>query len=276
MRHRTRQGTCHKRERFFSQLRGRRPSITRDRDIRALLRFRCHTEFVSGPNAPVVPPEIILRDEEEACAYLPGRRARQPLRAPVRPLTGAEFDRRMDAGDRRAGPLLYNQTCPACAACEPIRVDVRAFAPSRSERRAHAKAAATVAVQLGPIEVDAERLALYRAHERGRHLDRDGRPPIDALGYGSAFAMSRVEGFEVRYTVDGRLAGVAITDRGARALSAVYTFWDPSHAALSLGTFSILTQLALARRWGLDWLYLGLAIPARGGPKAREVEARRG
>jgi len=40
----------------------------------------------------------------------------------------------------------------------------------------------------------------------------------------------------------------------------VYTFWDPTHAALSLGTFSILTQLALARRWGLDWLYLGLAI----------------
>ena len=64
----------------------------------------------------------------------------------------------------------------------------------------------------------------------------------------------------MRYVVADRLAGVAITDRGARALSAVYTFWDPSHAALSLGTFWILTQIALARRWGLDWLYLGLAI----------------
>ena len=72
--------------------------------------------------------------------------------------------------------------------------------------------------------------------------------------------MSCVEGFELRYLVAGRLAGVAITDRGARSLSAVYTFWDPAHAALSLGTFSILTQIALARRWGLDWLYLGLAI----------------
>jgi len=69
-----------------------------------------------------VPPEIVIRDEEEACAYLPGRRARQPLRAPVRALTGAEFDMRMEAGDRRAGPMLYNQACPACAAgqsCPP-------------------------------------------------------------------------------------------------------------------------------------------------------------
>jgi len=215
---------------------------------------------VSGKSLPVVPAELVIRDEEETCAYLPGRRARQPLRAPVRPLTGAEFDARLAAGDRRAGTLLYNQACPACAACEPIRVDVRAFAPSRSQRRAHAKAAAAVTVQLGPLEVDGARLALYRTHERGRGLDRDGRPPVDALDYESAFAMSCVEGFEVRYVVAGQLAGVAITDRGERALSAVYTFWDPAHAALSLGTFSILTQIALARRWGLDWLYLGLAI----------------
>ena len=215
---------------------------------------------MSEQRLPVVPPEILVRDEEEACVYLPGRRARQPLRAPVRLLNGAEFDARMAAGDRRAGPLLYNQACPACAACEPIRVDVHAFAPSRSQRRARAAAEAAVTVGVGPIEVDEMRLALYREHERGRGLDRDGRPPIDMMGYESAFAISCVDGFEVRYLVDGRLAGVAITDRGERALSAVYTFWDPAHAGLSLGTVSILTQIALARRWGLDWLYLGLAI----------------
>jgi arginine-tRNA-protein transferase len=209
---------------------------------------------------PVVPPEVVVHDEEEACVYLPGRRARQPLREPVRPLTGAEFDERLAGGDRRAGTLLYNQACPSCAACEALRVDVRAFEPSRSQRRAHAKADPAVTVQLGPIEVNDARIALYRAHERGRGLDRDGRPPIDALGYESIFAMSCVEGFELRYLVGGRLAGVAITDRGARALSAVYTFWDPAYAALSLGTYSILTQIALARRMGLDWLYLGLAI----------------
>jgi arginyl-tRNA--protein-N-Asp/Glu arginylyltransferase len=208
----------------------------------------------------VTPPEIVVHDAEEACVYLPGRQARQPLRQPIRPLTGAEFDARLAAGDRRAGTLLYNQSCPACSACEPLRIDVRAFAASRSQRRAQAKGDAAVTVRLGPIEVDDTRLRLYRTHERGRGLDRDARPPIDDIGYESFFATSCVEGFEVRYLVEGRLAGVAITDRGERSLSAVYTFWDPAHAALSLGTYSILTQIALARRTGLDWLYLGLAI----------------
>ncbi|HVV51786.1 MAG TPA: arginyltransferase [Polyangia bacterium] len=215
---------------------------------------------MSGRILAVTPPELVVRDAEEACVYLPGRRARQPLRQPLRRLTGAEFDARLAAGDRRAGTLLYNQACPSCAACEPVRVDVRAFAPSRSQRRARVKGDAAVTVELGPLEVDEARLALYRAHERGRGLDHGGRPPIDALEYESFFAESCVEGFELRYRVGGRLAGVAVTDRGARALSAVYTFWDPALAALSLGTYSILTQLALARRWDLDWLYLGLAI----------------
>jgi arginyl-tRNA--protein-N-Asp/Glu arginylyltransferase len=222
--------------------------------------LQIHTQPVSGRILVVTPPELVVRDEEEACVYLPGRRARQPLRQPLRRLTAAEFDARLAAGDRRAGTLLYNQACAACAACEAIRVDVRAFEPSRSQRRARAKGQAAVAVQLGPIEVDDARIALYRAHGRGRGLDRGGRPPLDSLEYESFFAMSCVEGFEVRYFVGGRLAGVAVTDRGARALSAVYTFWDPADAALSLGTFSILTQIALARAWGLDWLYLGLAI----------------
>lgn len=215
---------------------------------------------MAGRILPVTPREIVVHDQEEPCAYLPGRQARQPLRQPVRRLTPAELDARLEAGDRRAGTLLYNQACPTCAACEPLRVDVRTFVPSRAQRRAQAKGDAAVTVQVGPIEVDAARLALYQAHQRGRGLDRDGRPPIDALGYESFFAMSCAEGFEVRYFVEGHLAGLAITDRGERALSAVYTFWDPAHAALSLGTYSILTQLRLARTLDLDWVYLGLAI----------------
>jgi arginyl-tRNA--protein-N-Asp/Glu arginylyltransferase len=213
-----------------------------------------------APILAVTPPEIVIHDEEEACPYLPGRRARQPLRFPLRRLTTAELDLRLEAGDRRAGTMLYNQACPSCAACEALRVDVATFVPSRSQRRAQAKGDAAVTAVVGPIEVDDARIALYRAHHSGRGLERDGGPPIDAASYESYFATSCADGFEVRYTVAGKLAGVALIDRGARALSAVYTFWDPAHAALSLGTYSILTQIALTRQMSLDWLYLGLAI----------------
>src|SRR5215471_9364489 len=90
--------------------------------------------------------------------------SRQPLRLPLRGLTPAEFDQRLEAGDRRAGRLLYTQACPACTACEPIRVDVRAFTPSRSQRRAQARGDAHIEIRTGPLEVDERRIALYLKH----------------------------------------------------------------------------------------------------------------
>ncbi|HEX2656860.1 MAG TPA: arginyltransferase [Polyangia bacterium] len=207
----------------------------------------------------VIPPELVVHDEEDACPYLPDRRARRPLRQPLRRLNGAEFDQRLEAGDRRMGTLLYTQHCPTCVACEPIRIDVKAFAPTRAQRRAQAKGDLRIRAELGPLVVDEERVALYLKHERGRGLSHEGYA-IDAEGYRRFLVDSCVDGFEIRYTVDQQLAAVAVVDRGQRALSAVYTFWDPDHAALSLGTYSILSQLGLARAAGLDWLYLGLAI----------------
>jgi arginine-tRNA-protein transferase len=40
----------------------------------------------------------------------------------------------------------------------------------------------------------------------------------------------------------------------------VYTYFDPGHAHLSPGVFSILTQLELCKRWDLPHLYLGLYV----------------
>ncbi len=208
----------------------------------------------------VIPPELVVHDEEEACQYVAGRRARQPLRLPVRGLTPAEFDQRLEAGDRRAGRLLYTQACPACSACEPIRVDVRAFVPSRSQRRAQDKASAAVTTRIGPVEVDDRRVALYLEHLHKRGLARRADESIDAREYASAFVASCVGGFELRYFIGDEMVGLAVTDQGERSLSAVYTAWDPAYEALSLGTYSILTQIALARKAGLDWVYLGLTI----------------
>ena len=40
----------------------------------------------------------------------------------------------------------------------------------------------------------------------------------------------------------------------------MYTYFDPRCDKLSLGVFSILTQVELCRRLGLRYLYLGLYI----------------
>ena len=57
-----------------------------------------------------------------------------------------------------------------------------------------------------------------------------------------------------------RLLAVAVTDRLANALSAVYTFFDPALTDRSLGTLAILKQIEWARSLGLPHLYLGYWI----------------
>jgi arginine-tRNA-protein transferase len=61
------------------------------------------------------------------------------------------------------------------------------------------------------------------------------------------------------------LLAVAVTDLADDALSAVYTFYDPDHAARGLGTLGVLRQVEWARRDGRKHLYLGYWIA--GHPK---------
>jgi arginine-tRNA-protein transferase len=60
--------------------------------------------------------------------------------------------------------------------------------------------------------------------------------------------------------LDGRLAGVAVTDLLPHGLSAVYTFFDPDLSARAPGTFAVLAQVETARQLGLPFLYLGYWI----------------
>jgi arginine-tRNA-protein transferase len=208
---------------------------------------------------PTQPPELLVYDETSECNYLPGRDWRLPLRLPVRSLGRAELDVRLASGDRRQGRLLYRASCPSCQACEPIRIEVGRFAPSRTQRRIHRAGKRRIETDLGPLVVDDERVRLYNLHKHGRNLARDEHD-VSGEAYRLFLGESCCETFEMRYLVDERLIGVAIADRGAEALSAVYFYWDPAFAALSPGTFSILEQIELCRRWGMRWLYLGLYI----------------
>jgi arginine-tRNA-protein transferase len=203
-------------------------------------------------------PTFLAYDDLDSCSYLPGRTARLPLEYPLRQLSGREFDERLAAGYRRTGDLVYRTACPDCRACQPIRVLVGEFRPNRAQRRAWRRGREALTVELGPCRVDARRLQLYNAHKLARGLDREG--PISPYGYRAFLVDSCCDSFELRYFAAGRLVGVAVADRGEQSMSAVYCYFDPQIARLSLGTFSILQQLALCRLWGLEYLYLGYYI----------------
>ncbi|WP_197711039.1 hypothetical protein [Chromatium okenii] len=64
----------------------------------------------------------------------------------------------------------------------------------------------------------------------------------------------------IEFWLADQLIGVAVTDQLEYGLSAVYTFFDPEIAERAPGVFAILTQIELARRLALPYLYLGYWI----------------
>ena len=219
---------------------------------------------MAGPNVltPKIvegsPPELVVYDREQTCPYLKDQIARLPLRLPSRPLSQEEFGQRLEQGDRRQGFVLYRPSCPGCVACEPIRLSTN-YEPSRGQRRILRKSNQQLTMRIGPPLVDARRVQLYNVHKTERNL-RDGQPPIDEDGYRDFLVATCCDTFELSYYREDTLVGIAICDRSDTALSAVYCCYDPRQDDLSVGTYSILKQLELCRRWGLSHLYLGLYI----------------
>lgn len=214
-------------------------------------------------NAPRIaegtPPELVVYDREQACPYLPERVSRLPLRLPSRPLTGKELDHRLSCGDRRQGFVLYRPRCPSCSACEPIRIRALDYRASRHERRILRRGDAALTLVMGPPRVDQRRVDIYNLHKQGRDL-RDGQPPIDVEGYRDFLVATCCDTFEIAFYEGKTLVGVSVVDRSESGLSAVYTCYDPAYSKYSIGTYSILKQLALCEAWDKEYLYLGLYI----------------
>lgn len=205
---------------------------------------------------------FIVYDELDRCPYLPGRVARLPLRVPARPLTPAELDGALDAGDRRQGVFLYRPTCPSCRACEAIRVPVLDFRPSATHRRILRRGDETFRVAIGTPVADEARAALYMRHKWERGLctvdDADDRPDVDT--YAAFLVETCCPSIEFAIWHGDRLVAVAVSDAGADALSAVYCCFDPDYSRYSLGTYAILKQWQYCLEQRMSHLYLGLYV----------------
>ena len=194
------------------------------------------------------------------CGYWEGREARDLVLDPRDPRLPQVYPMALDRGFRRSGDLVYRPSCNGCNACVAVRIPVHTFQPDRSQRRCLARNADLDARIVAPVRTD-EHLALYRKYLASRHagggMDDHGANEFDQFLVGS---WNEGRFLELREHGSHRLLAVAVTDVVADALSAVYTFYDPDHAARGLGTLGVLQQLAWARRDGRKHLYLGYWI----------------
>lgn len=205
--------------------------------------------------------QILLYDGLQRCAYLPGQVARLPLYAQRRRLDPIETDAAFAAGERRNGRSLYKTACPTCRACEPLRVLVDEFEPTKSQRRVLRRWEGQ-RVEIGEPGLTTAHLTLFNRHKSERDLAEDGEGPFGADDYRAWLVHTCVHTQEMRYYLDDRLVGVGIVDLGAEGLSSVYFYFDPDPevARLSPGVWSVLREIAYAKATGRKYVYLGLYV----------------
>ncbi len=200
-------------------------------------------------------------DQPSICPYLDDRTARMPLEVPSSRVSPAELDELLAKGYRRSGWFYYRTACGGCQACEPLRVDVNAFQLSRSLKRVLKKGDDALTVRLDSPTCDEQRLNLFNRHRLERNMAREDGATTESE-YSSFLVASWNLTVEISYWLGERLAAVAIMDQGLTSLSAVYCYFDPDLDYLSLGTYSILTQMQIASAHNMPWLYLGMYVAA--------------
>lgn len=205
----------------------------------------------------------IYQTAEHACGYWPGRLARDLVLDPVDPALPSLYGPALAMGFRRSGTHVYRPNCVGCRDCTPVRVPVAKFVPDRAQRRC-LRRNADLEITARPAERTDENFALYRRYLGSRHaaggMDNPSESDFDVF---LSCAWSQTQFYEFRSA--GELLAVAVTDVQPDALSAVYTYYAPEHAARGLGTFAILAQIERARDAGMDFLYLGFWLD--GHPK---------
>ncbi len=196
----------------------------------------------------------LLLGSEHVCGYLSGREARSAFIDPDFKLNPARYAELLKLGFRRSGAYVYRPACMGCAECRPVRIPVREFVATRTQRRCLKHNHDLSLTRSGALSE--EHFALYREYLSARH-PTGGMDPEDRDTFHSFLECAWGQAQVWDFRLGSRLLACAIVDVLPRALSAVYTFFDPDESARSLGTLAVLTQIEQARRAQLDHVYLG-------------------
>jgi arginine-tRNA-protein transferase len=165
-----------------------------------------------------------------------------------------DLDRLLAKGWRKFGIYYFRPNCVKCFKCIPLRVPVKDFTPSRSQRRVLRKAE-KIRIEFKPLTYRDEIFEIYRDHS----LNRFGRE-VDLETFISTFYTETCPAMQSEYYLDDELIGVGFLDISSQAFSSVYFIFKTRYEEFSPGTYSILKEIEKAESLGKKYYYLGYYI----------------
>lgn len=164
------------------------------------------------------------------------------------------YESLIDSGFRRSGQFFYKNNCKNCNECISIRILVKNFKMSRSQSRVWKKNQ-DMAVSLQQIAFDQDSYELYYRYSLWKH----GIRPTEE-GYHDFLVRSAVDTQMMKYYHGSVFAGVGWIDVLPQSLSSVYFAFNPDYHKRSLGVFSLLKEIELARLLNKSILHMGFWV----------------
>ncbi len=191
------------------------------------------------------------------CSYIPENSVRMTYKYVKN--ASANFNHAViHRGWRRFGRYYFHPICDGCNECKSLRIDVDQFVYTKSQKKAKNRNKETKIIIQKPT-ISQQHIDLYnRYHNFKSQKDGWRQKNITSQEYIENFVQGAGEfGKEVLYIKDNKLIGVDLIDILKDGISSIYFFYDPDFARLSLGTYSLLYQIELAKILNLEWIYLG-------------------
>jgi len=204
----------------------------------------------------------LLREStsEEVCAYLKDTKQTTHYKI-IDNCSIAYCEALIERGWRRFGNMFFRPICAECQACESFKIDVKNFKFTKSQRRILRKNADLEMVMQEPTltQTHLDLFEKYHAHMKNK---RDwSHEKTTPRHYYMSFVHGHGEfGYEILYHIGGQLVAVDLIDILPNGISSIYFYYDPDFGKLSLGTYSMLRQIQIAKNQGLEWIYVGYYV----------------
>lgn len=164
-------------------------------------------------------------------------------------------------GWRRFGRYFSRPVCESCKECLSLRILAQEYRFSKSDRRVLNKNQNTQIVLKKPTLTN-EHLFLYDKYHRFMEEKRGWkRYDVNFKQYHNLYIDGALDfGYELDFYVGKQLVCVDLIDILEDGISSIYCFYDPDFSQLSLGKFSLLSEIQIAQRERLRYIYLGYFV----------------
>ena len=193
------------------------------------------------------------------CAYLQGKIAQTEYALLNDPPTRLA-ENYLNNGWRRFGRMFFRPVCHGCNKCQPLRLNVNDFKPSKSMRKILNKNS-DIRIESSRPTCSKENLILHNEYHAWR-TETKGWPQqeLSLIEYNMLFCEDMDFAVENRYYRGNELIGVGYIDILANSISSVYFFYSPDWAPSSPGTYTILKEIEKTAELEKKYYHLGYFV----------------